>query len=123
MAQSAMAPSLLKVHFFRDKGHQPEVDWDKWLSTVKLVIMVKDNIQVEKLLQPEPASEDLDYPAQPHYEPPQSDETTAEKKQREQPNQKRRTDWQKECKEREEKGPMIDNTPWDEADNNAKSLI
>ena len=92
---------------------------NKWLSTVKLAIMVKDNIQVEKLLQPKLANEDLDYPAQPHCEPQQPDETTAEKRQREQRNQKRRTDWQNECKEIEEKGPMIDNTPWDEA----KSLI
>ena len=93
-----MARSPLGVHFFWDKGHQPEPDWDKWLSTVKLTIMVKHNIQVEKLLQPKLASEDLDYPAQPHCEPPQPDETTTEGRQREQRNQKRRTDWQNECK-------------------------
>ena len=79
MAQSAMARSPLGVNFFWDKGHQPELDWDKWLSTVKLTIMVKDNIPVEKLLQPKPESEELDYPAQPDYEPPQPDETTAKK--------------------------------------------
>ena len=90
MAQSAMARSPLGVNFYWDNGHQPELEWDKWLSTVKLAIMVKDNIQVEKLLQPKPESEDLDYPAQPHYEPPQPDETTAERRQREQRNQKRR---------------------------------
>ena len=90
MAQSAMARSPLGVNFFWDKGHQPELDWDKWLSTVKLAIMVKDNIQVEKLLQPNLGSEDLDYPAKPHYEPPQSDETTAEKRnQNEEPTGKR----------------------------------
>ena len=107
MAQSAMAQSTFGVHFFWDKGPQPELDWNKWLSTV-LAIMVKDNIQVEKLLQLKPASKDLDYPAQPHYEPPKPDETTAEIRQR---NQKRRTDRQNECKEIEETGPMIDNTP------------
>ena len=79
MAQSAMARSPLGVKFFWDKGHQPELDWDKWLSTVKLAIKLKDIIHVEKLLQPKPESEDLDYPAQPHYELPQSDEKTAEK--------------------------------------------
>ena len=123
MAQSAMTRSLLGVNFYCDKGHQSELDWDKWLSTVKLAIMVKDNIQVEKLLQPKPEREDLDYPAQPHYEPPQPDETTAERRQREQRNQKRKTDWQNECKTIEEKGPMVDNIPWDDADNKAKSLI
>ena len=73
MAQSAMATSPLGVNFYWDKGHQPELDWDKWLSAVKLAIMVKDNIQVEKLLKPRPENEDLDYPAHPHYEPPQPD--------------------------------------------------
>ena len=98
MAQSAIARSPLRVHFFWDKGHQPELDWDKWLSNVKLAIMVKENIQVEKLLQPKPASDDLDYPAQPHYEPPQPDETIAEKMQREQRNQKQRTNWKNDYK-------------------------
>ena len=64
-----MARSPFGVHFFWDKGHKPELDWDKWLSTVKLAIMVKDNFQVEKVVQPIPESEDLVYPTQPHYEP------------------------------------------------------
>ena len=63
MAQSVMARSPLGVNFFWEKGHQPDLDWDKWISTVKLTIMVKENIQIEKLLQPKPGIEDLDYPA------------------------------------------------------------
>ena len=38
MAQSTMARSPLGVHFFWDKSHQPELDWEKWLVTVKLAI-------------------------------------------------------------------------------------
>ena len=52
MAQSTMARSPLGVNFFWDIGHQPEIEWEKWLATVKLAIMVKENIQVDKLLQP-----------------------------------------------------------------------
>ena len=78
---------------------------------------------MDKLLQPKPESEDLFYPSEPYCEPALSDETTAEKRQREQRNQKRRTDWQITCKDIEDKGPQADNTPWDEADNKAKSLI
>ena len=81
--------------------------------------MVKENIQVDKLLQPKPESEDLDYPTEPHYELALSDETTAKRRQREQRNQKRRTYWQNLCKEIEDKGPQVDNIPWDEADNKA----
>ena len=118
-----MARSPLEVHFFWDKSHQPELDWEKWLATVKLAIMVKENIQVDKLLQPRPENEELDYPTEPHYKPALPGETTAERRQREQRNVKRRTDWQNTCKEIEDKGPQVDNTPWDEADNKTKSHI
>ena len=89
-----MACSPLGVNLFSDKEHQPELNWDKWLATVKLAIMVKDNIQEDNLLQLRPESENLDYPTETHYETPLSDETTAKKKQREQRNVKRQTDWQ-----------------------------
>ena len=77
----------------------------------------KKNIQVDKLLQPRPENEELDYPTEPHYEPVLSDETTVERRQREQRNVKRRTDWQNTCKDIEDKGPQVDNIPWEEADN------
>ena len=117
MAQSAMARSPLGVHFFWDKNHQPELDWEKWLATVKLAIMV---IKVDKLLQPRTENEELDYPTETHYEPALPDETTTERRQREQRNVKRRTDWQIICKEIEDEGSQVDKIPWDEADNKAK---
>ena len=85
--------------------------------------MVKDNIQVDKLLQPRPENDELDYPTEPHYEPALSEETTAERRQREQRNVQRRSDWQNTCKEIEDRGPQVDNIPWDEANNKAKSYI
>ena len=60
MAQSVTARSPLGVNFFWEKGHQPDLDWDEWIAIVKLTIMVKENIQIEKLLQPKPEIEDLD---------------------------------------------------------------
>ena len=123
MVLSTMAPSPLGVNFFWDKGHLPELEGGKWLATVKLAIMVKDNIQVDKLLQPRPENNELDYSTEPHYEPALSDEKTAERRQIEQQNLKRRTDWQDTFKEIENKGPQVDNIPWDEADNKAKSYI
>ena len=53
-------------------------------------ILAKKNIQVEKLLRPKPIAEELDYPQERIYEPALSDETTAEKRQREQRNIKER---------------------------------
>ena len=62
MAQSAMALLPLGVNLNWDKGHQLELDWEKCLATVKLVIMVKDNMQADKLLRTKPEREELDYP-------------------------------------------------------------
>ena len=59
---------------------------EKWITTTKLAISAKENIQVEKLLRPKPTTEELDYPKEPIYEPAHPDETTAEKRQREQRN-------------------------------------
>ena len=123
MAQSAIAKSPIGVTLYWDNGPQPNIVWEKWFETVKLAITAKENIQVEKLLRPRRQSAELDYPHEPCYEPPTSDETTAEKRQREQRNIKRKVDWQNQCLAVEDKGPYIDNTPWDEADTKIKSLI
>ena len=118
-----MAQSAIGVTLYWDNGPQPNIVWEKWFETVKLAITAKENIQVEKLLRPGPQNAELDYPHEPLYEPPTSDETTAEKRQREQRNIKRKVDWQNQCLAVEDKGPYIDNTPWDEADTKIKSLI
>ena len=96
---------------------------EKWFETAKLAITAKKNIQVEKLLRPKPQNTELDYPHEPMYEPPTSDETTVEKRQREKRNIKRKVDLQNQCLAIEDKGPCLDNIPWDEADTKIKSLI
>ena len=45
------------------------------------------------------------------------------KKQRDRRNERRKVDWENECKQLEQNGPMIDRFPWDEADLKVKSLI
>ena len=106
MAQSAIAKSPFGVTLFWDKGPEPNITWEKWFSTAKLAIMPKESIQVDKLLRPRPTSAELDYPQEPIYEPTTSDETTAEKIQREQRNIKRKVDWQNQCQRIEDEGPM-----------------
>ena len=95
----------------------------KWITTTKLASSAKENIQVEKLLRPKPTAEELEYPEEPIYEPALPDETTAEKRQREQRNIKRKVDWKIHCQAIEDQGPMIDNSKWDDIDNKVKSLI
>ena len=112
MAQSALTRSSIGAALFWVKGAQPTT-WEKWIITTKLAISAKENIQGEKLLRPKPTAEELDYQQEPLYEPALPDETTAEKRQREQQNIKRK----------EDQGPMIDNSKWDEIDNKVKNLI
>ena len=51
------------------------------------------------------------------------EETTAEKRQRELLNIKRKLDWKNRCQAKEDQGPMIDNSKCDDIDNKVKSLI
>ena len=86
MTQSALTRSPIGVALLWEKGAQPTTTWEKWITTTKLAISAKENIQEEKLLRPKPTAEELDYPKEPIYEPALPDETTAEKRQREQRN-------------------------------------
>ena len=123
MAQSAFTRSPIGVTLFWEKRAQPTTTWEKWITTTKLAISAKENIQVEKLLRPKPTAEELDDPKEPIYEPTLPDKTTAEKRQREQRNIKRKVDCENQCQVVEDQGPMIDNSKWDEVDNKVKSLI
>ena len=123
MAQSALTRSTIGVALFWGKEAQPTRTWENWITTTKLAISSKENIQVEKLLRPKPTAEELDNPKEPIYEPTLPDETTAEKRQREQRNIKRKVDWKNQCQVVEDQGPLIDNSKWDEVDNKVKRLI
>ena len=118
-----MARSTLGVHFFLGQKSPAGIRLGKKVSNRKAGHNGYRKHPGDKLLQPRPENEELDYPTEPHYEPALPDETTAERRQREQRNVKRRTDWQNTCKQIEDKGPQVDNTPWDEADNKTKSHI
>ena len=84
--------------------------------------MARDNLQVDKLLKFKPTRTELLYPTLPTYEEPFDGKTDDEERQRDQRNE-RKVDWENECKQVEQKGPMIDRIPWDEADLKVKSLI
>ena len=123
MAQSVLSRSPIGVALFWEKGAQPTITWEKWITATKLAISAKENIQVERLLRPKPTVEELDYPQEPIYEPALPDETTAKKRQRKQRNIKRKVDWKNQYQAVEDQCPMIDNAKWDEVDNKVKCLI
>ena len=88
-----------------------------------MAIMARDSIEVDKLLKLKPQPTDLFYPTLPTYEEEFEGETDDEARNREQRNERRRVDFENECKTIERKGAMVDRIPWDEADTKVKSLI
>ena len=123
MAQSALSQTPIGVALYWEKGAQNTTTWEKWTTTTKLAISSRENIQVEKLLRPKSTAEELEYPHEPKYEPALPDETSAEKRQRERRNIKRKVDGKNQCQIVEDQGPMINNAKWDEVDNKVKILI
>ena len=121
MAQSSRSP--IGVNLFWETGANPPVEWQPWLATFKMAVMAQHNIEVEKLLRLKPARTEIFYPTMPRLEEELDNETRGESRQREQRNEKRRVDWENECKIIETKGPTVDRIPWDEADMKVKSLI
>ena len=121
MAQSAKTP--LGVNPFWEQRATPPIEWKQWLSTLKMAIMARDSIEVDKLLKLKPQPTDLFYPTLPTYEEEFEGETEDKARNREQRNERRRVDFENECKVIERKGAMVDRIPWDEADTKVKSLI
>ena len=70
-----------------------------------------------------PTRAELFYTTLPTYKEAFDGETEDERRQREQRNERRKLDWENECKQIEQKGPMIDRILWDEADLKVKSRI
>ena len=85
--------------------------------------MARDNLLIDKLLKLKPTRAELFYPTLPIYEEPFEGEPDDEQRQREQRNERRKVDWDNECKQIKHRGQMIDRIPWDEAELNFKSFI
>ena len=64
-----------------------------WFGTLKMAIMARDNLQVDKLLKLKPTRAELFYPTLPAYEDALEGETEDEERQREQRNERRKVDW------------------------------
>ena len=63
LARDQMAQSALKtplgVPAFWDTGANPPTEWSTWFGTLKMAIMARDNLQVDKLLKLKPTRTEL----------------------------------------------------------------
>ena len=101
----------------------PSSQWSTWFGTLKMAIMARDNLVVDILLNLKPTRAKLFYPTLPTYEDPFEGETVDEERQKVQRNEKIKLAWENECKQIEQRGPMIDRIPCDQANLKVISLI
>ena len=81
-----------------------------------MATIARNNLQIDKLLSHKQTRAELFHPTLPTHEEPFEGERDDEERQREQRNERRKVDWDNECTQMEQKDPMIDRIPWDEAD-------
>ena len=121
MAQPSMK-SPIGVPLFWESGANPSNEWPTWFSTFKMAVMAKENMHVDLLLRIKPTANDLFYPIMPTLEERVENTSEEENRKREIRNERRKVDWENECKQIRSRGPMIDKYTWDEADLKVKSL-
>ena len=120
MAQSMKSP--IGVPLFWESWANPSNEWQTWFSTFKMAVMAKENMHVDLLLRIKPTANDLFYPIMPTLEERVEHTSEEENRKREIRNERRKVDWENECKQIRSRGPMIDRYTWDEADLKVKSL-
>ena len=121
MARSRKSP--IGVPLFWESGANPTLEWQTLFSTFKMAVMAKENMQVEQLLRNKPTLNDLFYPTIPSYEKRKENSNEDKDRKREIRNERRKVDWENDCKHIQNRGPMIDKFTWDEADLKIKSVI
>ena len=70
--------------------------------------MARENLQVDKVLRLKSTRAELFFPTLSTYEEPFEGETNDEERQREQRKERRKVNWDNECKQIEQRAPMID---------------
>ena len=78
--------------------------WSTWFGKLKRAIRARDNLQVDQLLRLKPTRAELFYPTLPIYEEQFEGESDDEERQREERIERRKVDWDNECKQTDQKG-------------------
>ena len=114
--------SPIGVPLLWENGANPTNEWQTWFSTFKMAVMAKENMHVDLLLRLKPTANDLFYPIMPTLGERIENTSEKENRKREIRNERRKVDWENECKQIRSRGPMIDRYTCDEADLKVKSL-
>ena len=122
MAQSTIK-SPIGVPLFWESGANPTNNWQTWFCTFKMAVMARENMHVDLLLRLKPTTNDVFYPIMPTLEERIANTSEEENRKREIRNERRKVDWENECKQIRSRVSMTDRYTLDEADLKVKSLI
>ena len=88
-----------------------------------MAVTAQHNLEVDKLIRLKLSRTELFCPTMTTPENSFINEVDNEAIEQDQRNEKRRVDWESECKTIETKSPLVDRISWDEADLKVKNLI
>ena len=87
-----------------------------------MAVMAEENMHVDQLFRLKPTENNLFCPIMPPFAERVENASEEEERKRDIRNERRKVDWENECKQIRSRGPMIDRYTWDEADLKVKSL-
>ena len=99
----------------------PPIRWEKWLIQVKLAILARENITLDKLLQSKPTTVRL--PAEPKYEMATEDATEETERDRQIRNSQLKRQWDLKSQKITEAGVLCGERPWHLCDQKCVSLL
>ena len=96
--------------FWEQPTSDPPIRWEKWRIQVKLAVLARENITLDKLFQPKPTTVRL--PAEPKYEMPIEDATDETERYRQIRNSHLKLQREVKCQKITEAGVLSEERPW-----------
>ena len=124
MAQSAVESKKTPLHvdaFWEKPKATPPHTRDKWTQQWKLALLVKEEIQLEFLLNGPPPT--VTYPPEPTCEEPVEKHTQATERDRKVRNQQLNVNWQNRCKKIDEVDILCGDKTWGICEQKSVSLL
>ena len=122
MAQQArFSKNPLNINPFWERASaEPPLEWTKWAAILEMAVFAKDGIEIRNLLRARPQ---LVESSEPVYEVKITDETDAQRTNRDVHNQEKRVGWKNHVIKARERGVLCNSFRWDEADAKVRSYL
>ena len=123
MAQSATQKRTpLEIEPFWEKSSaDPPLKCEKWQMQAQLVLLAKENIALDTLLEPKP--ETVQLPLEPVYDNTITGSSAQSERERLVRNAQLKMNWENRCQKQTEIGIMCGDKPWAQADRKTVSRL